>query len=60
MISKILAILLLVLLALYVGLSLHLLSFVSLTPYGHPYVPPMPANISIQSVFHFIIQSFST
>jgi len=60
MIGKLLAVLILVLLALYVALSLHLLSFASLTSYGHPYVPPMPANISIQSITHFIAQSFST
>jgi len=61
MIGKLLAIMALVLVALYVASSLHLLSF-SL-PYGHsvqPYVPPMPANVSMQSIVHFITNAFST
>jgi len=60
MIGKLIAILVVIVLALYIASSLHLLSFASLTPYGHPYVPPMPANISTQSITHFIAQSFST
>jgi len=60
MIGKIIAIVVLLLMALYVASSLHLLSFASLTPYGHPYVPPMPANVSMQSIVHFITQAFSS
>jgi len=58
MIGKIIAIVILLLMALYVASSLHLLSF-SL-PYGAPYVPPMPANVSMQSIVHFITKAFST
>jgi len=48
----------LALIVLYVASSLHLLSF-SL-PYGASYVPPMPANVSMQSIVHFITEAFST
>jgi len=58
MIGKLLAIVALALIALYAANSLHLLSF-SL-PYGAPYVPPMPANVSMQSIVHFITEAFST
>jgi len=59
MIDKIIAVLILVLLALYIALSLHLLSFASIVPYGHPYVPPTSTNISVQSVIHLLTKSFS-
>jgi len=29
-------------------------------PYGAPYVPPIPANVSMQSIVHFITKAFST
>jgi len=60
MIEKVIAIVILALITLYIASYLHLLSFASLVPYGRPYVPPMPANVSTQSIVHFITQAFSS
>jgi len=60
MIKKVIAIVILALITLYIASYLHLLSFASLVPYGHPYVPPMPANVSTQSIVHFITKAFSS
>jgi len=59
MIKKVIAIVILALITLYIASYLHLLSFASLVPYG-VFVPPMPANVSMQSIVHFITQAFSS